>query len=244
VTSSRRNRSRRPAGRRAAGATWSGVLAIALLLACGCSARGTHSPAAGAAAPDTLLAALTPKLADWIALWQQATPSMKAESLAIASSGALTMTDIHRFNARGHDESRRLSWFAVWAPDSTRAVDSDTCVDFDPASNVFHRGPPRLSCAALVDLKVNSIATLDTVSATGDFDGALWLDEERFAITGTTTDGDSSGAGRGLVRLYDMGAGTVTEYRLPRVIAPVFEKYRTLREITRMARLRQVSAAH
>ena len=220
------------------------VLAMLLLLAAGCSNRGANdrSGARGSAAPDTLLATLSPRLADWIALWQLAAPAVRAESLLWASSGPLTLADIRAFQPRSAEAARRLAWFAALAPDSARAVDADTCYDFDPASNAFHRGPPRFSCAILMDLKINSVATLDTCGAGAEFDGALWLGPERFALTGATTDGDTTGAGRGFVRLYDLGAGTVTEYRLPRVVPAVFQRFHTEREIARIARLRRLAA--
>ncbi len=188
-----------------------------------------------------MFAVLEPHLADWIALWQQAAPAVTAASLERSMSGPFTLTDIRAYNPRSFDATRRRSLFGAWAPDSARVVDADTSLDITPERNAFHRGAPDISCAALIDLKINSIATLDTCGASCDFDGALWISSEQFALTGTTAADDTTGSRRGFVRLYDLAAGTVTEYRTPPVIPSVYARFATIREVARTARLRRLT---
>ena len=111
--------------------------------------------------------------------------------------------------------------FGVYSPDSTRAIDPDRYLELsrDGGRVDLEREPD--SKALLIDLRTRSVATLEFCGTLCAFDGAFWIDSLRFALTGAVVVNDSTNASCGRVRLYDLNAGTVTEYRLPTLADPV-----------------------
>ncbi|HTM57656.1 MAG TPA: hypothetical protein VL123_04500 [Candidatus Udaeobacter sp.] len=155
---------------------------------------------------------MAPRLGEWLALWRRALPGVGVDSLRRVASGPFTLNDIHHIDLDDREERACLRVFGVDSPDSTRVVNPD-------ANLVVTRSDTGVSIASgpeskpvLVDLKTRSIATLATE---GRYDGAFWLDPLRFALTGSLVVNDSTGARCGRVLLYDLNAGTMTEYRLP-----------------------------
>jgi len=67
-------------------------------------------------------------------------------------------------------------------------------------------------------------------SRTGDCDGAFWLANERFAITGTSAGGDTTGARYAFVRVFDLNAGTVVEYQTAPAESLAFKAFRAARD--------------
>jgi hypothetical protein len=213
--------------------------AAALAVACatvavwGCSGRARQA-SAPAPAPDALLARITPALSNWLALWRYADPEIAPDSLERVSEAPFTLRDIRGYPAFAIGVRGRLLRLGVWAPDSMRVVEPDTAVTFSDAGFLMHVADGSPATAALVDLKINSIATLDTCS--GELDGAFWDGDERFGLTGTTVP-DSAGARRAFVRYFDLTAGTVTEFQTRGVAEEAWRHYLVARETARAARL-------
>ena len=204
-----------------------GVIALVLIAAAGCSPASppARSRDSAPAAPDTLVSQLAPRLTEWFGLWRRADPEFEPYRLWREGQGPFTLHDIRRYDARDLGERRRRHLFAVFAPDSERFLDPDRGFDVGIESGVpvFAHGPD--SSAALVDLRARSIATLEPTGPLWSADGALWLDSERFAVTGTVATDDSTGMRRGFILAYDLHSGVVTEFLTPAVDPARFRLY-------------------
>jgi hypothetical protein len=211
------------------------LAALAALASCAGCSKHAREAAPAAPPPDTLLTRITPALSNWLALWRYADPEIAVDSLQRASEAPFTLRDIRNYPAFAIGARGRLQRLGVWAPDSMRVVEPDTAVTFSDAGFLMHVADGSPSTAALVDLKINSIATLDTCS--GELDGAFWDGTERFGLTGTALP-DSAGARRAFVRYFDLGSGTVTEFRTRGVAEDAWRRYLVARESARAARLR------
>jgi hypothetical protein len=212
------------------------AVALAMLVACsGCSGR-TRSAPPPAASRDTLLTRITPALSDWVALWRYADPEIAVDSLERAGEAPFTLRDIRGYDAMAPRSRRQRQQLGVWAPDSMRVVVPDTAVAISDAGFVIHVGGGLTAAAVLIDLKINSIATLDTCAGC-ELDGAFWDGAERFGVTGTTAP-DSLGGRRAFVRYFDLSGGTVTEFRSRAVAQDAWRRYLVARESARAARLR------
>ena len=213
------------------------LIALAALASCaGCSRRAREA-APPAPAPDTLLTRIAPALSNWLELWRYADPEIAPDSLERVSEAPFTLRDIRGYPAFAIGVRERLQRLGVWAPDSMRVVEPDTAVTVSDAGFLMHVADGSPATAALVDLKINSIATLDTCA--GELDGAFWDGNERFGLTGTMPP-DSAGERRALVRYFDLGSGTVTEFRTRGVVEVAWRHYLVARETARAARLRAV----
>jgi len=224
-----------PAARRAARVVATAALAALCTVGAwwGCSRRA-HQASAPAPAPDTLLVRITPALSNWLELWRYADPEIAPDSLERVGEAPFTLRDIRSYPAFAIGVRGRLMRLGVWAPDSMRVVEPDTAVMLSDAGFLMHAAGGSPATAALVDLKINSIATLDTCA--GELDGAFWDGNERFGLTGTAPP-DSAGGRRAFVRYFDLGAGTVTEFQTRGVAEDAWRHYLVARESARAARL-------
>jgi len=208
-------------------------LALALGAAAGCSKPGA-TPAARETTPpaarDTLLDALGPHLSTAIALWQYVDRGASIQSFHRASEEPFTLHDIHRYDLMRWEEARRRRLFAIWSPDSTRFIDPDTKFNATMDERTVELTRGEKSAPALVDLKTRSTSGLETSWRTGDCDGAFWLANERFAITGTSAGGDTTGARYAFVRVFDLNAGTVVEYQTAPAESLAFKAFRAARD--------------
>jgi hypothetical protein len=212
------------------------VAIVALCMVCGCARRSRQ--VAPAAPADTLLTRISPALSNWLARWQFADPAITADSLARVSEAPFTIRDIRGYVAFAPGARSRLNRLGAWAPDSMRVIEPDTALAFSDAGFAMHVGNSLPATAVLVDLKINSIATVDSCS--GELDGAFWDGNERFGLTGSLPP-DSAGARRAIVRYFDLTAGTVTEFQTRGVAEDAYRRYLVARESARAARLRAPS---
>jgi len=177
-------------------------LALALAVAAGCS-----KPAATPAARET-------------------TPPAARDTLLDALGPHLsTAIALMRW-----EEARRRRLFAIWSPDSTRFIDPDTKFNATMDERTVELTRGEKSAPALVDLKTRCTSGLETSWRTGDCDGAFWLANERFAITGTSAGGDTTGARYAFVRVFDLNAGTVVEYQTAPAESLAFKAFRAARD--------------
>jgi len=215
-------------------------LALTLILAVGCapSNPAARSRDSAPAALDTLVVRLTPGLAEWFGLWRRADPEFEPFRLLRHGHGPFTLHDIRHYDLRDPAERRRRHLYGVFAPDSERFLDPDRGFDVAIVNGlpVFAHGPD--STAALVDLKARSISNLEPTGLKWAADGALWLDPERFALTGTLATDDSTGRRCGFVLAYDLHSGDVSEFRTPAVDATSFHRYLAARDSVLLGRLR------
>ena len=189
----------------------------ALLVPAGCSRRATPPapPSPPATPADPAIAEMAPHLGEWLALWRRVLPGVGADSLRRVASGPFTLNDIHHIDLDDREERARLRVFGVYSPDSTRVVNPDAYLVLTRTeTSVSIAGEPD-SKPVLIDLKTKSVATLAFCGTDCHYDGAFWLDPLRFALTGSLVVNDSTGVRCGRVLLYDLNAGTMTEYRLP-----------------------------
>jgi len=218
------------------------VALMALVSACSqkASAPVARSEPPPAFAADTLLAELAPHLEPWIAMWRFADRSATIGSFHPESDVPFTLHDIHRYDMHSPEEARRRRLFVIYAPDSTRFVDPDTRFDvaLDDRTVAITRGPD--SSPALVDLKTRSTSGLETSWHAGDCDGAFWLGNERFAITGTSPGLATDGSRYGFVRVFDLDAGTVVEYQTDAAPPQALRLFLAARDSIRTAKFRKV----
>ena len=182
--------------------------ALASLLA-SCSRRADERPQAQAPA-DTLAnglpRALTSHLASWAQVWRSAIPGFEADSLAWEGSVPFRFDCAWAGAAGASDDIRTRARVRVLSPDSTRSLDFDMYLDFDRDD----RGAIRLlrepdSAPVLADFRSDTLWRVAFCGTVCAYDGAYWVDAERFALTGTTQSGPAAdGPRQGFLDIYDL----------------------------------------
>ena len=199
------------------------MAAAAVLILAGCSA-GERRPVS-AAAPDTLPnglpRVLVPKLANWSIAWRHANARFAPE-LLVRSDVSTFRFSVYGFGPRAMQDFRTQAKLQELSPDSTRSL------EFDMYQDYFREGGGEVDSAPLLaDFKSDTLWQPAFCGTPCSFDGAQWVDDSRFALTGTTlTGGNADGPPCAFVDIYDLRDGTVARWVLPVVNEVEFERYR------------------
>lgn len=224
-------------------AAWTCALLLAVLpalLGTGCGSR-PESREASAAPPDTLPnglpRALLPGLADWLACWRQAGTSIAPESLTFSERGPLHFyTSSVEGDLRWVEGARARAGIIVLAPDSAHAVDFDRYVDIDPESGSLERDVD--SSPMLFDFVGDTLWTVSFCGTSCSYDGAAWIDAERFALTGVTQTAENlEGPTRVFLDVVDLRKRTDTRWLGPVVVDESLRAFAIAREAQLRARL-------
>jgi hypothetical protein len=221
------------------------LLAVATIasLVPGCSGRRTHRPPSHPAA-DTLAnglpRVLAPGLADWVRTWRPAIPGLEPDSL---QRGA---TSTFRFGyawpgaaGRPRDNVRSRAGVDVLSPDSTRSLDFDMYLDFERAGDgVIEFGREPDSAPVLADFRSDTLWQVAFCGPSCFYDGAYWLDANRFALSGATQTGEQAdGPWQGFIEVYDLRARCRTGWTTRSVDYRGFTRYQASRDSALSARL-------
>lgn len=194
---------------------WTGaLLSLATLLLVGspgCHYRMAIPPSSPAGA-DTLAnglpRALLPELAAWLAHWREGVPAFTPDSLVpgaispLAFQVAAAGTDLHYVEG-----VRERAGILVLSPDSVHAVDFDRYIEVDPVRGWLFRDVD--SSPMLVDFVADTLWTVDVCGTSCSYDGAAWIDADRFALTGLTQSRpDGEGPLQAFLDVYDLRART------------------------------------
>ncbi len=207
------------------------ALACVSLLIGGCSRHKARAPQAAAVA-DTLRnglpSALVPKLAAWVANWRHADPDFSPESLVRGDS------DPYQFDAAwrgaGHisDGVRSRALVDVLSPDSVRSLDFDMYLEFDGGPDGVSLGREPDSAPILADFKADTVWRVAFCGTPCSFDGAYWIDAERFVLSGATESGAGAQADApwsAFLDVYDLRSRRMTRWLASTVAGPAFRRY-------------------
>lgn len=208
------------------------MLVLALAIAgSACSKRSSRTPSTVVA--DTLgnglPRVLVPQLSSWVQLWRYADPQFGPDSLTRVAARSFTV-EYSRGGAGSYvNDIRARAGIKVLSPDSTRALDFDTYLDVgrgpDGAIELM-REPD--SSPELADFARDSVWRVAFCGTPCFYDGAYWLDRDRFALTGATQTGEQGdGPWCAFLEIYDLATRRLTRWN-----GPVVDEARRLRFVT------------
>jgi len=215
------------------------ALAAAILLIAGCSNR-EHAAATGASADSLangLPKALVGQLGEWNIAWRHANPRLAPELLVRAGTSPSHMA-FYSADSRTIEEFRFKAILQTVSPDSAYSVDFDMYVDyFDQEGGEVDSSP------LLADFKSDSIWQVAFCGTPCFFDGAHWVDNDRFALTGATLTGEQAeGPWCAFLDIYNLRSGQVSRWVLPAVSESQFTRYRAAYDSILTVRLAQARA--
>ncbi len=185
----------------------------------GCSKRSSKTTSTAAA--DTLgngvPRVLVPQLNTWVQLWRHAVPQFGLDSLQSRAVGAFTFDYAQGEAGNYAEDVRARAGIIVLSPDSTRALDFDTYLDIGPAPDgtiELMREPD--SSPALTDFARDSVWRVAFCGTTCFYDGAYWLERDRFALTGATQTGEQGdGPWCAFLEIYDLATRRLMRWQGP-----------------------------
>jgi hypothetical protein len=198
----------------------------------GCAPGSPRAPAKGSAT-DTLAngvpRSLAGKLAPWVVVWRHALPRFAPDSLTRGATTAFTFGYGWAGAGRVTAGVRSRALVDVLSPDSTRSLDFDMYLDFDPTGGpggLLEREPD--SAPVLADFKRDSVWQVAFCGTMCFYDGAYWIDNDRCALTGAIQSGEQAdGPWCAFLEIYDLRSYRSRAWLGPTVDAEGFERYRT-----------------
>jgi hypothetical protein len=199
-------------------------------MSAGCSREALLPRVAGT--PDSLAsgvpAALVPKLTDWVQVWRAAIPDFVLDSLRLADSSA--SFELRYFGPGSSWPSgavRDRAGIRVVSPDSARAVDFDIYLElYRDAGGGFDYGREPDSAPVLANFVSDSLWQVAFCGTPCFFDGATWLDADRFVLTGAMRSGAmADGPWCGFLDIYDLKLQRMSSWRTDVVNDGAFGRY-------------------
>jgi hypothetical protein len=195
-----------------------GLLAATVIVSLfGCSRESKKASEVRSAA-DTLAnglpRVLLPALSSWITVWRYAAPRFAADSLKRTSSEPFHFDYAWApagSRARG---IRARAQVDVLSPDSARSLDFDRYLDFDrdPDGRIAPEREPD-SSPILADFQRDSVWQVAFCGTLCFYDGAYWIDANRFVLTGATQTGEEgNGPWSSFLEVYELTTGRRTEW--------------------------------
>jgi hypothetical protein len=196
--------------------------AILTLASCSAGERRTASAAAPDTLPNGLPRVLVAKLANWSIAWRHANPRFAPELLVRAGRSPYSFS-VYGFGPRAMEDFRTQAKLQELSPDSTRSL------EFDMYQDYFREGGGEVDSAPLLaDFKSDTLWQPAFCGTPCSFDGAAWVDNDRFALTGLNLTGENAdGPPCAFVDIYDLRDGSVTRWVLPVVNEAEYEGYKT-----------------
>lgn len=199
------------------------LVAAGVFLLAGC-ARRTSEVSKSASAADTLVNGLSrpllPKLNAWTQVWRHAIPSFSADSLRRNGSATFAFGNAWAGAGRAATGVRAKALVDVLSPDSARSLDFDMYLDLD------RDGREPDSAPVLADFKSDTLWQVSFCGPSCFYDGAYWVDADRFALTGATQSGEQvDGPWCAFLEIYDLRTRRRTSWIGATVDEPGFARY-------------------
>lgn len=212
------------------------LLIAAACLAGGCSRATDSRPTAGATS-DSLKngvpRALVPQLMGWSQLWRIANPRFATDSLTKVSVGPFELTAPRAGAKHPIPNARTRAGIEVLSPDSSKSLDFDVYLGLEAGTG---REPD--SSPALADFSRDTLWRVAFCGTACFYDGAYWVDENRFALTGASRSGEQAdGPWGAFLELYDLQSQRRTRWSSRTVDAERFERFRAASDSALTARI-------
>lgn len=166
--------------------------------------------------PAEVKDALKGDIEPWLFAWRVGLGTFRVDELALTGTRPLALDRLEPFDGNAPGEDLRLLHLAL--PSPAGAILLDPYLDWTLTSRddqVYARrdGPPTV---ALIDLKSRVRQRLfDAKSPFGRFDGAIWLDADRFVVFAAERFEPNPWRGGPVLYLVDLKAETVMRYQGP-----------------------------
>jgi len=216
------------------------LLAAALLAGCSPTPRRKSPvPSAADTLSNGLPLALRPKLADWMKVWRYAIPRFELDSLSAKGTADFLFGADWAGAGRPQDGVRSRALVDVLSPDSTHSLDFDMYLDFDATggpNGMLEREPD--SAPILADFARDSLWQVGFCGTPCSYDGAYWVDNARFALSGSTETGDQLDGPRApFLDVYNLLSHRRTRWLGPPVDARACARYAAAADSALEARL-------
>lgn len=182
---------------------------------------------------------LLPKLTSWVQVWRHAIPVLAADSLRRTSSAPFKFD--YAWAGAGHvaEDVRTRALIDVLSPDSAHSLDFDMYLDFDRDDDgkiAPMREPD--SAPVLADFKNDTLWRVSFCGTPCFYDGAYWVNSDRFALTGATQTGEQAdGPWCAFLEIYDLRSRRITRWLAPAVNAAAFGRYSSASDSALVERL-------
>jgi hypothetical protein len=177
-----------------------------------------------------------------VRIWRYACPAFAPESLERVGVTPLKFDGVLSEHAGGvNSDVRTRALIDVLSPDSTRSLDFDMYLDFDrdPDGRILIEREPD-SAPVLADFKRDTLWRVNFCGTSCAYDGAYWVDAQRFGLTGAQQSGPQyDGPWQGFLEVYDLGTRKVKSWTARPVSDSQFDQYRRAWESSLVARLEQ-----
>ncbi|MEO5988088.1 MAG: hypothetical protein ABIU54_12600 [Candidatus Eisenbacteria bacterium] len=212
------------------------LMIITMGFAGGCSRAPSDHSTPGAMSDSLgngLPRALVPRLAPWIQLWRTASPRFAPDSLTKVGSEPFELTAPQSGVRHQIPDARTRAGIEVLSPDSSKSVDFDVYLSIEAGGS---REPD--SSPALADFKSDTLWRVAFCGTACFYDGAYWLDANRFALTGASQTGEQAdGPWGAFLEVYDLQSHRRTRWLSRSVDAERFERFRAANDSALTSRI-------
>ena len=124
------------------------------------------------------------KLPDWFQNWQTVILGFNINSFTWQEATTIT-SEMTPFNPNDTIAKLRKPFY-IYSPDKSKFLDIYIGMELWEESGKIKAGYGPDHAVSLVDLKTNQLKILLFIGTAGNYDDALWLDNDRFIVTGFT----------------------------------------------------------
>jgi len=223
------------------------LLAATALLA-GCSRnprRESNLPSAADTLSNGLPLALRSTLTEWVQVWHYAIPELTLDSLTNTGTTDFVFGTAWAGAGQPQDGVRSRALVDVLSPDSTHSLDFDMYLEFDATGgpgDILEREPD--SAPILADFARDSLWQVGFCGTPCSYDGAYWVDNARFALSGSTETGvQLDGPRAPFLDVYDLRSHRRTRWLGPQVDDRAGARYAAAADSALEARLLRAGLA-
>jgi len=154
----------------------------------------------------------------WLFAWRVGLGTFRVDELALTGIRPLALDRLEPFDGNAPGEDLRLLHLALPSPAGAMLLDPYLDWTLTSRDDQVYARRDGQATVALIDLKSRVRQRLfDARSPFGRFDGAIWLDSDRFVVFAAERFDPNPWRGGPVLYLVDLKAGTVTRYQGPGV---------------------------
>lgn len=179
---------------------------------------------------DSLINAIAPKIAPWVAMWLHAEPEFEADSLirvgtASAFRGA-TEQPLKSFYPPPEESEPVFLILSAHSPDSRYNLIFDWYQHIEETGEEIDIGGDADSGPLLLDLRRGTASLFGMCGTPCGYHWGIWISPSSFALAGWQEADASSRSHRGRLEIYSLADSTVTTYVTRVVPSKQFALYR------------------